>query len=379
MVLKYLKEDPNNSYYKRFFKATIEQLAKINNSNINQSLDKYPLKLSFIKDIICKSSNFDFNCKFKINKKIDKHVKFLFFDTIPKTQKIIISLSGGVDSMICSYILKSLEYDFIAIFINYNNRKESFKEEHFVRWWCYHMNIPLYVRKITEINRNKNMRDFYEKITQKIRFDMYKKFPDRHVVLGHNKDDCIENIFTNIKKQVSLDNLFGMEKSSIKHNVTILRPMLDLSKKSIMELANKFNIPYLFDSTPNWSERGKMRDNLIPMLNKFDKKIIHGLINLTKFNKELYSLIDTFVIPNFNIKQVNNNLFIEHKKCTSFIIWKKIFNQVNENYYITNISNKSIRNFLDKLSNLRKKKYKINLKNNLIAELTEVYLKIRLN
>ena len=59
-----------------------------------------------------------------------------------------------------------------------------------------------------------NDRDIYEDITKKIRFDMYKKICEKHncvIALGHNKDDCIENIFANIAKQQKMIILKGMK------------------------------------------------------------------------------------------------------------------------------------------------------------------------
>ena len=57
-----------------------------------------------------------------------------------------------------------------------------------------------------------DLRDIYEAYTKKIRFNCYKKF-DKHpiVILGHNKDDCFENILTNIAYNSKYDNLKGIE------------------------------------------------------------------------------------------------------------------------------------------------------------------------
>ena len=43
--------------------------------------------------------------------------------------KVLVSLSGGVDSMVMTCILKSLNIDFVCCHINYNNREESKYEQ----------------------------------------------------------------------------------------------------------------------------------------------------------------------------------------------------------------------------------------------------------
>ena len=102
------------------------------------------------------------------------------------------------------------------------------------------------------------------------------------IALGHNRDDCIENIFTNIIRNKNYDILKGMRLLGSENDVNILRPMLDISKSDIYKLANQFKLPYLYDSTPDWSERGKLRDNLIPSINNFNSRIIPGLEKLAE-------------------------------------------------------------------------------------------------
>ena len=78
--------------------------------------------------------------------------------------------------MICSTIL-SIKYNSI-VHINYCNRTTSDREEEFVKAWCDYMRIPLYIRRIEEINRplcmENNLRDIYEYYTRNVRYSTYK-------------------------------------------------------------------------------------------------------------------------------------------------------------------------------------------------------------
>ena len=161
----------------------------------------------------------------------------------------------------------------LFVHINYNNRKESQDELDFVNYYCDYLGVKLVYRTIKEIKRDdcldNGLRDMYEEITKKIRYDMYnlqKEGDDIYVLLGHNKDDCFENIITNITNKSCYDNLCGMETLKIIDDINFWRPMLNVKKKDIIAFANIYNIPYLFDSTPKWSVRGKIRDNLRPVI-----------------------------------------------------------------------------------------------------------------
>ena len=109
------------------------------------------------------------------------------------SKKLIISLSGGVDSMVLTTILHKLDYSIICVHINYNNRKETKEEEKFLIEWCKYNDIKLYVKSINDIKRENTKRSDYELITKNLRLDFYKevmkKENSNYILLAHHKDD----------------------------------------------------------------------------------------------------------------------------------------------------------------------------------------------
>jgi tRNA(Ile)-lysidine synthetase-like protein len=205
-----------------------------------------------------------------------------------KSPRIAVSISGGVDSMVAAYIAKAvckrLNKELILLHINYNNRDCCEQECDLLRYYAHRFEIPLYIRKITEMKRIRasSLRELYEDITRRIRFSFYDYFKCP-IILGHNQDDCFENVFTNLANQNHYDNLFGMRPISKEQGVTIIRPMLDIQKKDIVLFADHTGIPHLYDSTPSWSRRGQMRDILIPGIAKFDQLILPGISQFVKY------------------------------------------------------------------------------------------------
>ncbi len=211
------------------------------------------------------------------------------YETIKDYDKVAVSISGGVDSMVCAAITSNIcaEYkkEMVLLHINYNNRDTCDDECAMLREISRQWNHPLYIRKITEIKRirNSNLRTLYEDITRRIRFSFYSWF-NCPVILGHNLDDCYENVFTNLSKQIHHENLFGMKRESVEQGVTVLRPLLKIEKKNIIQFADHSGIPHLYDSTPTWSRRGQMRDILIPGIVGFDAKILSGLARFIEYS-----------------------------------------------------------------------------------------------
>ena len=273
------KENNKSCIYKRFFRATLLKLGElINDKSLNQH---YLFPVLFDKCILDEKCNFTRLIDCKVN---DNIIIKNISTKLSSYNKICVSISGGVDSILLLYVCKFLRKDVIAIHINYKNRETTDMEMNNVIFICNYLKIPIYVREFKEIQRDSCDRNIYEDVTRKIRFDFYKKITGSEyiIALGHNNDDCIENIFTNIMKGKNYDNLYGMKLLGNENDVDIIRPMLNIPKSKIYELANEYKLPYLYDSTPNWSERGKLRDKLIPSITNFDNRIIPGLQKLAQ-------------------------------------------------------------------------------------------------
>lgn len=332
----------NSGIYNRFLKASLLSyydllpLIPFTVSSEDINLDKIKSVLdtstsTFILNRIPDQINIVANTKYiynpKITKQYDQYINDIKY-VLSNNNKIAISLSCGVDSMVLAYILASLRqvyhYELIAIHINYNNREEENKlETDWIALWCQYMNIPLYIRSIDLIKRTRDSdRMLYEDVTREIRFQTYKKF-DIPVFLGHNLDDCLENIFSNIKKQQSYTNLRGMNADTIDHNVHIIRPFLNLSKSDIIAFAREHNLLHLKTSTPAWSERGKTRDKLIPSINEFHPDIIPGLIAMADYYKSVHDTYD-ITIDTFMNKITNNQVIIDKELDYGLHFWKPV-------------------------------------------------------
>ena len=81
------------------------------------------------------------------------------------------------------------------------------------------------------------------------------------VLMGHIKDDIVENIWTNIAHCHHLENLKKMEAEEVQLGVRIMRPLLTVDKADIYKTSELLGIPYFKNTTPSWSNRGKFREH----------------------------------------------------------------------------------------------------------------------
>lgn len=357
-VLKWM-ETTDSPLYDRFYRATVTRLAAFSKADLStfdlSKLDERTLLDEFRTAILCPSC-------------VDESFDPLAFDvthssnTTLDRQPTVISLSGGVDSMVCLRLAVGQGLDVVAVHINYGNRETADLEQKFVEYYCAKLKVPLYVRNITEIQRTRDrFRDFYEQVTHDIRFAAYRQFPERTVILGHNQTDCEENIFTNIKKWNSLPNLKGMTEYATIDGVRIYRPMLRISKSQMYDLAKLMRIPYLKNSTPTWSERGKIRDNILPVL---DATTRERLLDLSDLIGELYETVQSQV-DQIQFERTEEGIAFELTTQPNKIIFDLIFKKLG----IYGVSKKNITHLVERF----------NAKPQMTVRLSKMFIKRDLN
>jgi tRNA(Ile)-lysidine synthetase-like protein len=175
---------------------------------------------------------------------------------------LIVSLSGGVDSMVMCYLLRRAGIPTVAVHILYGNRDVSEEEFAFLCKYCRRLDVPLYAYRIEWLRRADAEREYYEEMTRRIRFAVYRSVggTEPHVVLGHIQDDVVENVWTNLAHATHLTNLGKMASHERMDGVHIHRPWLDVKKSAVYAVAEAAGIPYLKNTTPSWSNRGKFRE-----------------------------------------------------------------------------------------------------------------------
>lgn len=249
---------------------------------------------------------------------------------------ILISLSGGVDSMVLLEIMNKIkENKFIEIIcchINYNNRIESVDERNFLKKYCDYKNIRFECMDF-DFKRGSIKRNLYEEQTRAVRYQYYKELVDKYdthgVYLAHHQDDVCENIYNNIMRggrEIS-DLIVFKEENSIL-DVTVYRPLLNFRKNLIYKFADTYQIPYFLDTTPSWSCRGKMRRNIFPSCEDcYGENYKNSLLKLANQGQELGKIIDNYIINSLVEKVIFNK--------SSFKI--ELEEVLNEEYILRNL------------------------------------------
>jgi len=277
--------------------------------------------------------------------------------TIPLQElSILLSLSGGVDSMVLASLLLELrkEYGFSVTLMHFNHNAHIKAEvcENFCRSFTINNNVKYYNRDLFI-----NQKDNFESSSRGKRYTELNKIADKissHLIFtAHHLDDQIETLYMKM-----LDNSDWISKIGIREKLgKIRRPLLTVRKNKIKQIAIDKKISWIEDPTNNdlSFRRNLVRRSLLPKAIKLNKNLESQLLGesqnskvklnlyLSEFNKKCDDLIlqnskQIITVDLNTIKQMN----IEKLKI--FIYW------CSSNYFNIGIPIKT-RNFWIELSN----------------------------
>ncbi|GMI17525.1 hypothetical protein TrLO_g13113 [Triparma laevis f. longispina] len=227
---------------------------------------------------------------------------------------ILISLSGGVDSMVITHCLHQLSSKYpikiYACHLNYGNRSEANAEANWVSEWCTERDIECYIEDVSIVGKRGEVdRNQYEKLTRSIRYSMYlnliSTFKARGVVFGHHSGDVVENVITNGFKGKSVLGLSGMKGEGWVNGVMVLRPLLSLEKEKVLKYAEKFGVGYFKDTTPSWSTRGRLRNEVMPILEEvFGVGYERNLVKLGGGSDEVNEVVQKLIVEPFKAEAI---------------------------------------------------------------------------
>lgn len=268
-----------------------------------------------------------------------------------KNETIVLALSGGVDSMVLFDILMNidLKLKIIIAHVNHNKREASKNEFEMLKKLAKSKKIPFegYEVKITD---NSNFHD--ESRNQ--RYAFFKVVAQKHkaskIVVAHHLDDQVETVIMRLIRGTSFSGYAGIPSIRKDRNISIIRPLMKVSKKDILAYAKEHEITYYEDlsNSEDYYTRNRYRNNIIPLLkienpnlnerilqfrdyiesadlvldrlkNEFiEKNCFYNTVNLENFNK-LDRIIKIKVLTHIVNSTTNNSLEIMYEQYNSLL------------------------------------------------------------
>lgn len=195
---------------------------------------------------------------------------------------ILVTCSGGVDSMVLCDVLQKLKYNIAIAHCNFQLRgNESDEDEQFVQHFAIQNNIPFYVIKFDTKLYKQQFDVSTQMAARTLRYEWFEKIRKENnyhsIATAHHLDDQLETILLNITKGTGIKGLTGMQAK----NGSIIRPLLEVSKQQIIDYAKENNITFREDSS-NASDdyqRNLIRHQIVPQLQKINPSLYTSMID----------------------------------------------------------------------------------------------------
>ena len=308
-------------------KNDTKQKNNIKNNSIKKDNNEKQLKIN-TKELVSIAQSRDPYFK-KIFAQIENFIdKELYLDD---KIKIVIGVSGGVDSTVLFDILSNIsvkrEYTLFVAHVDHSLRKESEKDTEYVKNLCAKYNVKFFTKKINVKEHSHKKKISIEEAARDLRYEFLEevcaKTGANFLALAHNSNDSAETFFINLLRGTGLSGLSGIpQKRPLNTQVNIIRPVINLSRAEIEEYAKKRNIQWVEDTSnkENIYLRNKIRNELLPFIQeKFDRDIIGSISKASK----LINGADVFIYH--KIKKYLNDVLIEKKTSYVEIDLKKLF------------------------------------------------------
>lgn len=186
-----------------------------------------------------------------------------------KNDRVLVALSGGVDSVVLATLMLRSGYTFSVAHCNFHLRgEESNRDERFVRSWAEKNKIKLFVSEFDTYEYMQQKGISLEMAARELRYSMFKNLMTSKgfslLATAHHADDSAETFFINLLRGTGIAGLHGILP---KHD-NIVRPLLFATRKDIFDFAKANNIPFVEDSTNEETQflRNKIRHRLFPLL-----------------------------------------------------------------------------------------------------------------
>jgi tRNA(Ile)-lysidine synthase len=189
--------------------------------------------------------------------------------------RLLLAVSGGVDSMALLHLFSRLEYPYGVAHCNFHLRGEEGDEDarsvaqESERLGVEHFNIDFDTMAEVEATG-----ESIEMAARRLRYTWFRSLCEEHgytkIVIAHHSDDSIETFFINLIRGTGLRGLTGIHATY----GNIIRPLLFATRREILDYAHANGVSFRNDSSNHSTKylRNKIRLGVIPRIREISPR-----------------------------------------------------------------------------------------------------------
>ena len=212
-------------------------------------------------------------------------------------KRLLVAVSGGPDSVVLLDALHREGFFVVIAHCNFHLRGDASNEDaEFVKSLAAKYQVPYCLIDFDTEKVAEERKISIEMAARDLRYEWFEQMAAEYncdlIAVAHNADDTVETFFLNLTRGSGLQGLSGMAQLRGK----IVRPLLKVSRKQIMEYIAEYNLQYRIDATnlETIYTRNKIRHNLIPQFEEINPSFLNTMANNMRFIASAQSIVETY-------------------------------------------------------------------------------------
>lgn len=226
-----------------------------------------------------------------------------------KDKKLLIAISGGLDSVVLTHVFNHLNFATIALaHCNFKLRdKESDLDEEFVTNLSQKTSNQIFTKRFNTSDFAKKNSISTQIAARELRYNWFQEVLHEHhfdfVLTAHHADDNLETFLINLTRGSGLEGFTGIPAQ----NGTIVRPLLPFSRAEILKYAQENQLTWREDASNASTKytRNKIRHQVISVLKEINPSL------LLSFEKTIANLQESQQIIEDRIATISKEVVTE--------------------------------------------------------------------
>ena len=234
------------------------------------------------------------------------------YSLFQKNNRLLIAVSGGVDSIVLCELCHLSGFDFEIAHCNFQLRAtDSDEDEMLVKNTAAKYNVKLHATKFDTLKYASENKTNIQIAARQLRYEWFNTIALENnisqILTAHHANDNAETIAMNFFKGTGINGLTGMQIKSGGIGGKITRPLLFATKQTIIDFAIENNLTWREDMS-NVSDkytRNYFRNELLPSIEKVIPHVEENLI------QNIERLSDVAILYNTALDKLKSGLLFK--------------------------------------------------------------------
>ena len=212
---------------------------------------------------------------------------------MPKDTPILLALSGGADSRALFHMLLSYGAPLTVAHVDHGIRGEdAVRDSLFCQKLAHEAGVPFYLLKENVPSLAEKNRLGIEEQARAVRYGFFEKIMREHnipiLATAHNADDNAETLLFRMARGTGLSGMCGIAPSRSFGDGVLIRPLLSVSKKQILDYCDQHQLGYVTDVTNSDVKytRNRIRHRILPELTEVNSEALSHISSLCRVLSE---------------------------------------------------------------------------------------------